>query len=90
MQNLLLKFKAQSEPEKLDERILLGGYEQYLRENVLTPLQALKVGCMVVVMSAKEIWHEARTAHPNKGHEEVLQIPAHSDVDWQLKVLLCS
>lgn len=88
MQNLLLKFKAQTEPEKLDERMLLGGYEQYLRENVLTPLQALKVGCMVVVMSAKEIWHEARMADSNKGPHEVLNIPKDSDVDWQLKVFL--
>ena len=63
-------------------------YEQHLREGVLTPLQALKVGCIVVVLSGKAIWHEARTANPHKGHHETLEIPDNGDVAMQLKVLL--
>eukprot|EP00892_Ulva_mutabilis_P001682 jgi/Ulvmu1/11514/UM078_0003.1 len=84
---LVQKFKCQSIPEGEDGQISMDEYEQHLRENVLTPLQALKVGCIVVVLSGKAIWHEARTAHPHKGHHEALEIPSDGEVALQLKAL---
>lgn len=80
-------FKLHRLPEEDEEHMTLQEYEAYLRENVLSPLHALKVGCFVVVISGKAIWHEARTAHPNKGHEEALQMPNDSLAASQLKVL---
>lgn len=88
LQNLVAKFKLQNLPDNDKDHLTAEGYEQFLRESVLTPLQALKVGCIVVVLSGKAIWHEARTAHPHKGHQEALEVPNNSDVSSQLKVLL--
>lgn len=80
------KFKCHCLPDNHGEHVPIEVYEQHLRETILTPLQALKVGCVVVVLSGKDIWHEARTFHPDKGHHEALEVPSAGDVALQLKV----